>query len=90
LSSGLWRHRDGAVEPLLRLPKVRYDDNGKMVYPRLTSSAPESALKRYLDEAAKLFESAAAAPSTGESTTTLRTGLEQLRWFDLPAVCLAD
>jgi selenocysteine lyase/cysteine desulfurase len=88
LSTGLWRHRDGAVEPPLRLAQIHYDGAG-MNYPRHTDRAPESELQVYLAQAAVLFESAA-ADSQDQSMTTLSEDLEQLRWFDLPAACLAD
>jgi selenocysteine lyase/cysteine desulfurase len=90
LSTGLWRHRLGAVEPPLRLTQVRYDEDGAMSYPRHTDCAPESELQHYLEQATVLFESAAAsAESSEESTTTWSEDLEHLRWFDLPPACLA-
>jgi selenocysteine lyase/cysteine desulfurase len=88
LSSGLWRHRLGAVEPPLRLAQIQYDQDGRMNYPRHTDRAPESDLQRYLEQATELF-AAAAAESHDEPSTTLSEGLEQLRWFDLPPACLA-
>ena len=90
LSSGLWRHRGGAVEPLLRLGKIRYDDDGRMTYPRDTHRAPESDLQHYLAQATDLFESVAVPDRSLDGTgTALPDGLEHLRWFDLPRACLA-
>jgi selenocysteine lyase/cysteine desulfurase len=86
LSTGLWRHRRGAVEPPLRLAQISYDADGRMQYPRQTDRAPESELRNYLAQAAALFE---AASSTDDSAATLSDDLEQLRWFDLPAACVA-
>ncbi len=90
LASGLWRHRNGAVEPTLRLSKVWYDQDGRMQYPRQTDRAPETELQRYLQQAAALFE---AVPQPSESdeerNALLPRDLEHLRWFDLPPSCLA-
>jgi hypothetical protein len=60
-----------------------------MQYPRDHDRAPESELRRYLDEAKALLE--AATPATGEPVGDLVSAdFEQLRWFDLPPACLAD
>ena len=89
LSSGLWRHRAGAVEPVLRLAKIQYDDGGRMTYPRHTDRAPESDLQHYLTQATELFESAHGPQRSVDGTATaLPEGLEHLRWFDLPPACL--
>ena len=40
-ATGLWRHRDGPVEPPLRLGDVRYDEDGVLRYPRHDRPAPE-------------------------------------------------
>ena len=56
LASGRWRHKDGAVEPPLRLSQLHYDD-GVLTYPRHDDRAPESDLAVYLDEAHDLMES---------------------------------
>jgi hypothetical protein len=64
-----------------------------MCHPRNTDRAPESELDRYLDEARARF---AAAPGGGRADGTfaedgagMTADFEHLRWFDLPAVCLA-
>jgi hypothetical protein len=87
--TGLWRHRLGPVEPPLRLSQVTYDEHGAMRYPRHQDRAPESELRRYLEEARATFE--AATPASGEPTEGLLSAdFEHLRWFDLPSVCLTD
>jgi hypothetical protein len=89
-ATGMWKHRRGPAEPPLRLDQVTYDAQGRIQYPRHHDRAPESELHRYLDEARALFE-AAAAPAPGEPVGNLLSAdFEQLRWFDLPAACLAD
>jgi hypothetical protein len=98
MSSGLWRHRLGAVEPPLRLSQIGYDADGSMSYPRHADRAPESDLRGYLEQATALFEAAAAraaspvspspvSPSAAEPAS-LSADLEGLRWFDLPEACL--
>jgi selenocysteine lyase/cysteine desulfurase len=49
VATGLWHHRDGLVEPPMRLTDVTYDDAGDMVYPKHADTAPESALSDYLE-----------------------------------------
>jgi hypothetical protein len=88
-ATGLWRHRRGPAEPPLRLAQVTYDAHGVMQYPRHHDRAPESDLRRYLDEARTIFE--AASPASGApSGTQVSADFEHLRWFDLPSVCLGD
>ncbi len=89
VAHGLWRHRKGPVEPPLRLSQIGYGPDGEMVYPRHDDRAPESELKRYLEEGAALL-AAAGAPDLGAPVTTASADFEHLRWFDLPAVCLED
>src|ERR1035438_6608880 len=86
-STGLWRHRRGPAEPPLRLGQVRYDPQGRIQYPRHHDRAPESELRRYLTEARTLLE--AATPASVEPVDGLvSAAFQQLRWFDLPPLCL--
>ena len=84
LDSGLWHHRGGAIEPPLRLADVSYE-SGTMAYPRHRVTAPVEALAGYLDEARALFAAASDRPA---SPAELTGDLDELRWFELPAVCL--
>ena len=74
--SGLWRHRDGAVEPPFRLDALTYDElSGELVVPDLPhEQAPESALAGYLEEARRILESASEParrePAPGSATTS--------------------
>ena len=87
-ATGLWKHRRSAPEPPLRLAQVTYDPDGIMGYPRHDDRAPESALAGYLDEARALFaDRSGAAPA--DPGDLVSADFEQLRWFDLPAACLA-
>jgi selenocysteine lyase/cysteine desulfurase len=96
-SSGLWRHRNGPVEPPLRLSQVHYLDDGTMVYPRHADRADESALAEYVAEARRLLAASDARADaifvnsvrqTAQPGVVLSEDFEHLRWFDLPAECL--
>ncbi|WP_380165164.1 aminotransferase class V-fold PLP-dependent enzyme [Jannaschia sp. R86511] len=91
--TGLWRHRDGPVEPPLRLDQVSYDPvTGQMRYPHHDEPVPESALAGYLVEAERLVARRRAAASVpaqpGSGTGRVSAEFERLRWFELPAECL--
>ena len=87
VARGLWRHRNGPVEPPLRLSQVSYGTDGAMDYPHHEERAPESELKRYLEEGAAIL--ADAVPTYGDPDPgSLSEDFEHLRWFELPAVCL--
>ena len=81
-STGLWKHRDGAVEPPLRLSQLSYVD-GELTYPRHDETVGEEALAGYLDYARELF---ATLPDLQPQNvaTSLGPDFEHLRWFDLP------
>ena len=89
-ATGLWRHRQGLVEPPLRLSQVNYEADGGMGYPHHDDRAAESDLASYLAEAVALFAaSAGEEPSDADRpSAALSEDFEHLRWFDLPAQCL--
>ncbi|GAA3626584.1 aminotransferase class V-fold PLP-dependent enzyme [Microlunatus ginsengisoli] len=89
-ATGLWRHRRGPVEPPLRLGQIRYDsETGEMVYPHHDEPAPESALAGYLAAAEQIVAAAGQpAADAGGPLVELSADFEQLRWFELPAICL--
>jgi selenocysteine lyase/cysteine desulfurase len=87
VASGLWHHRDGLVEPPMRLTDVSYDEaTGEMMHPHHPETAPESALSDYLKEGEEIM--LATEPASDDPPTGVSTEFENLRWFDLPAVCL--
>jgi selenocysteine lyase/cysteine desulfurase len=86
VARGLWHHRNGLVEPPLRLTQVSYAEDGSMVYPRHDDTAPESALADYLEQGEKIM--LAATPASDEPPAEVSAEFEHLRWFDLPAACL--
>ncbi|HEV3400224.1 MAG TPA: aminotransferase class V-fold PLP-dependent enzyme [Acidimicrobiales bacterium] len=91
--TGIWHHRRGAVEPPLRLDDLSYDAEGVLRYSVSHVRAPESILGRHLDDARALF---ASLPAAGDGSGPAETppapvspDFEELRWFELPPVCLA-
>ncbi len=92
-TTGLWRHRGGVVEPPLRLSQLRYDADGVLRWPSRHERAGEAALADHLARARELFGRLAtepppsAGPATG-SAARVSAGFEELRWFELPEVCL--
>jgi selenocysteine lyase/cysteine desulfurase len=88
-ASGLWRHRQGPVEPPLRLGELRYDEQGRLRFAPSHAHASDSALPGYLDQARRLL---AAHPAPAEDGPAALPGLsddfETLRWFVLPPECL--
>jgi selenocysteine lyase/cysteine desulfurase len=85
---GLWHHRDGVVEPPLRLAQVGYSADGEMVYPHRDDTAPESALAEYLKLGEEIM--LATAPAPDDPPTGVSVDFEQLRWFDLPGRCVQE
>jgi selenocysteine lyase/cysteine desulfurase len=84
--TGLWHHRAGPTEPPLRLRDVRFDDDGRLTYPRRRAQAGEDALAGYLQQAGDLL--AARADQVDDGPTGLPDDFEALRWFHLPRACL--
>jgi selenocysteine lyase/cysteine desulfurase len=87
--TGLWRHRDGPVEPPFRLTDIGYEEEtGELRLPELPHDrAPESALEGYLREARAIL--ATAEPDGTDGVADLGADFEHLRWFELPAACVA-
>ena len=82
-ASGLWTHKDGIDEKLLRFDDVSYE-SGRMTWPSVGSRAAESVLAGYLHEATQL---AASYPDPDLDSLPVGLGarFEELRWFELPA-----
>jgi hypothetical protein len=86
---GLWRHRDGLVEPPLRLDQLRYAANGRLQWPAHHERAGEDALDDYLAEARRLAAKLAERDWSDGGGAGVSPGFEALRWFDLPEGCIA-
>ena len=89
-ATGLWRHRNGPVEPPLRLDQVTYADDGTMTYPHHDEPVPEEELPGYLDEARRVFAAAETTAQDDGPVGQVSDDFEHLRWFELPAACLLD
>jgi selenocysteine lyase/cysteine desulfurase len=89
--TGLWRHRNGPVEPPLRLHQLSYDSSGTLRYPEHHDRAPESALAGYLEEARRVVSRLGGrALLDGHLEGRVSADFEHLRWFELPAECLGS
>ncbi len=87
-TSGLWRHRDGAVEPPLRLHELKYDETGHLQFPRHHERASLAHLPVYLETARQIMAESPAEPVVDGHPTGLSQEFEHLRWFELPDACL--
>ena len=83
-ATGLWRHRDGLVEPPLALADVAYTD-GSMKYPERRRHGPESRLAEHLDEARAIF----ADPPAVAAHDGARRSRRRRRLRDAPLVLAA-
>ena len=99
LQNGLWRHRNGLVEPPLRLADLGYTADGELHWPGRAAEherAGEDALAGYLSAAHDVVtglkppdpEKAGPPRAPGATTATVSSTFEELRWFDLPDECL--
>ena len=86
VAEGLWHHRDGLVEPPLRLTQVSYSAEGEMVYPHRDDTAPESVLADYLKQGEEIM--LASPPPADDPPAGVSEEFEQLRWFELPGCCV--
>lgn len=85
--TGIWVHRNGLVEPPLRLKRVSYDPDGQMQHPTQPLTSPESSLADHLAEGARLL--AKQEPAIIDvSGHLVSADFEHLRWFELPAACI--
>lgn len=83
--TGLWWHRSGTPEPILRLSGVRFSPDGEMTWPRRRAQAGEDAFPGYLHQARALL--ASLDPHVPDGPTGLPPDFEALRWFSLPPDC---
>lgn len=92
-NSGLWRHRRQPAEPPLRLGLLDFTEPGLLATPVRQRTAPESALRGYLDQARELIarrrESGPDLDAGESEPSGLSSEFEHLRWFVLPPECLA-
>ncbi len=83
-NTGLWRHRDWQATTGLSLGDLSYA-NGKLEYPTMHITEPESAFERYLEQAQETIAVASARRRPRRVPEPMLEGdLESLRWFPLP------
>jgi hypothetical protein len=88
-TTGLWRHREAAAGPALRLDDVRYRSDGTLSCPDADAAPTRRPLSDYLDEARKILDALPDPPDDADDTAVrVSPGFERLRWFELPADCL--
>jgi selenocysteine lyase/cysteine desulfurase len=86
-TTGIWRHRDGPVEPPLRLTEVGYGPDGQLEFPHHDDRAPVDVLAGYLHEAHQLAHD---RDDAADEPGALREDVEPLRWFLLPAASVTS
>ncbi|WP_345507492.1 aminotransferase class V-fold PLP-dependent enzyme [Terrabacter aeriphilus] len=84
-ASGLWRHRNGPVEPPLRLDDVSFS-GGRLTHPARTEVAGEEVLAEHLAEGRAVL---AAATRERCDAAHVNADFDHLRWFELPAASLS-
>jgi selenocysteine lyase/cysteine desulfurase len=84
--TGMWRHRQGPVEPPLRLADVTFGADGLRCAQRRVQVG-EEALEGYLAQARALLAARPDLPDEGPIGLTEE--FEALRWFPLPPACMA-
>ena len=86
--TGLWHHRNAALDPPLRLADVCFDGpDHAMRFPAAPARADVSVLREHLHDADRL--AAERDRPDDEVDSGLRPDVEALRWFPLPHGCLA-
>ena len=88
-ASGRWRHRDGLVEPPVRLRDIGFGADGTLRMPSVTPTGGEEMLAAHLAEGDALLAAAATPDSDRQPLAALSDDFEHLRWFDLPAESVA-
>lgn len=88
VSTGLWRHKSGLVDPPLSLRDITYGPLGA-TFPRSNMRGGEELLAEHLVEAEQVL-AAASRPDLDSHPGHVSADFEHLRWFDLPAVCVSD
>ena len=81
--SALWRHRDGATRPAVRLDALRYDESGNPVHAIRHEQLGEEVLADHLAQAREILTS---RPDDvdDDGATGLSEQFEALRWVPLP------
>jgi hypothetical protein len=95
-STGLWQHRSGVTQTLIRLTDLTYDEQGRLDTSHIDKrkTADESVLTTYLEEANRILECLQDPEDHSEADIVAaladRVGpnFEHLRWFELTPLSL--
>ncbi|HYN30732.1 MAG TPA: aminotransferase class V-fold PLP-dependent enzyme [Dermatophilaceae bacterium] len=87
-ATGRWRHRDGVVEPPVRLADVQFRADGTVVVPEPGPRGGEELLAGQLTDGAAILAAATPPDLAVGPGSRLSADFEHLRWFDLPASSL--
>ncbi len=91
--TGIWRHRNARTDSPFSLRDIAYDQStGQLRLPTEEGLAPqgESVLAGYLAEAMARYETTTPSVNANVDPSSLNDVCEHLRWFELPAQCLAS
>lgn len=86
--TGRWRHRDGVVEPPVRLSHITYAADGRLTLPVENLTGGEELLAEHLRDARRILDAAAPPRDLVGGREGLTEDFEHLRWFDLPTSAL--
>ena len=81
--TGRWRHRDGVVEPPIRLMDITYAADGTLQVPATSLRGGEELLAEHLRDGERILAQAT-PPDLDAPSAKLGEDFEHLRWFDLP------
>ena len=88
--TGLWHHWSGRLRPPLTLHDVSFA-SGTLEFHGPRATEPESALRRYLDEARRIIRAVEDAPPLAAvHDPVLTPEFDLVRWFPLPGEALAE
>ena len=82
-ATGLWRHREGLIDPPLSLSQISYAD-GTMRSPSARDTGDDTMLGEQLAQAGRLLTQAS-EPDLSRPAGHVSEHFEHLRWFDWPA-----
>ena len=88
-ATGLWRHRARPVEPPLRLRQVSYDEDGGCATRGTPSGRRTASWRATWPRRGRCSPPPAARLPDGDRAALVSADFEHLRWFELPAACLA-
>jgi selenocysteine lyase/cysteine desulfurase/CRP-like cAMP-binding protein len=88
--TGLWHHESGRRQPPLTLHDVSFA-SGTLEFQGPRATEPETALRRYLEDARRIVRDVEATPPRGPlRDPQVSAAFEEVRWFPLPGEALTE